>query len=276
MKPRVRWSQTVTFILLVAVSLVSVFPIIWIALTSIKTPRDYFATPFTWLPRTVTFEHYSRLFEQLGGADAVRNSLLVAIGSMLLTLIVSVPAAYAISRSRKGVLRRAPISVLALRALPPVILLIPLYLVYASLGLIDTHLGMILAFSTFNVPFAIWMLRGFFEDFPEEVQEAAQLDGLSEFSSLLRIVVPMILPAIVVVAFFSFLASWNELMLSVTLTGQNTGTVTKLLSSLLQSPTGADFGAAAAIGILSMLPGIVLVIFAQRFLVQGLTAGSVK
>lgn len=273
---RLRWGQTATFALLVGVSLVSMFPIAWIALTSIKTPRDYFATPFAWVPTSITFEHYARLLQELGGFEAARNSMIVAVGSMLLTLIVAVPAAYAISRSRTGVLRRAPISVLALRALPPVILLIPLYLVYASLNLIDTHIGLVLAFSTFNVPFAIWMLRGFFQDFPEEVQEAAQLDGLTEFAALLRIVVPMVTPAVVVVAFFSFLASWNELMLSVTLTGQNTGTVTKLLASLLQSPTGADFGAAAAVGIVSMLPGIVLVIFAQRFLVQGLTAGSVK
>lgn len=276
MNAKMRRGRVAIVAILTAVSIISLFPIAWIGLTSVKTAGDYFATPFSWIPHAVTFEHYIRLFEQLGGANAMRNSLLVSVGSMLLTLVVSVPAAYAISRSRRGALRRAPISVLALRALPPVILLIPLYLVYSSLGIIDTHWGLILAFSTFNVPFAIWMLRGFFQDFPEEVQEAAQLDGLSEFASLVRVVVPMIAPAVVVVAFFSFLASWNELMLSVTLTGQSTGTVTKLLASLLQSPTGADFGAAAAVGIVSMLPGIVLVVFAQRFLVQGLTAGSVK
>lgn len=276
MKVTVWWGRAAAYALLILASVLSLFPIVWIALTSVKTAGDYFSTPFAWMPQTVTLEHYARLFGQLGGANAMRNSLLVSVGSMLLTLIVSVPAAYAISRSRQGILRRAPISVLALRALPPVILLIPLYLVYSSLGVVDTHVGLILAFSSFNVPFAVWMLRGFFQDFPEEVQEAAQLDGLSEFASLVRVVVPMVTPAVVVVAFFSFLASWNELMLSVTLTGQATGTVTKLLASLLQSPTGADFGAAAAVGIVSMLPGIVLVVFAQRFLVQGLTAGSVK
>ncbi|UAJ78838.1 carbohydrate ABC transporter permease [Leifsonia sp. ZF2019] len=255
---------------------VSLFPIAWIALTSVKTPGDYFATPFRWVPEQTTFDHFARLFADLGGAASIRNSLIVAFGSMLLTLVISVPAAYAIARARRGILRSAPTYVLSLRALPPVILLIPLYLVYSATGLIDTYVGLVLAFSTFNVPFAIWMLRGFFEDFPEEVQEAAQLDGLSEFSSLVRIVLPMIAPAIVVVAFFSFLASWNELMLSVTFTGEQTQTVTKLLSSLLQSPTGADFGAAAAIGVISMIPGIILVVLCQRFLVQGLTAGSVK
>jgi multiple sugar transport system permease protein len=194
---------------------------------------------------------------------------------MVLTLVVAIPAAYATTRAH-GVLRSAPIYVLALRSLPPVILLIPLYLVYSSLGLIDTYIGLVLAFSTFNVPFAIWMFRGFFEDFPTEVQEAALVDGLSELRSLVRIVIPMVAPAVVVVAFFAFLSSWNELMLSVTLTGQETATVTKLISSLLQSPTGAEFGAAAAIAFVSMIPGIVLVVLCQRFLVQGLTAGSVK
>ncbi|MDF2989550.1 MAG: ABC-type sugar transport system, permease component [Microbacterium sp.] len=273
---RRRTGQALVVVALTVGALASVFPIAWIALTSVKIPRDYFAKPFQWLPETITFEHYVRLFDDLGGAQAIGNSLLISVGSMLLTLIVSVPAAYAIARARAGILRKAPITVLALRALPPVILLIPLYLVYSALGLLDTYGGLILAFSTFNVPFAIWMLRGFFQDFPLEVQEAAQLDGLSELGSLLRIVVPMITPAVVVVAFFAFLASWNELMLSVTFTGQHTATVTKLISSLLQSPTGAEFGAAAAIALVSMVPGVLLVIFCQRFLVQGLTAGSVK
>jgi ABC-type glycerol-3-phosphate transport system permease component len=256
-------------------SVISAFPIVWIALTSVKTPGDYFSQPFRWIPSTVTFDHYARLFTDLNGLDSIKNSVIVSAGSMALTLVVAVPAAYAISRAR-GLLRSAPIYVLALRALPPVILLIPLYLAYSSLGLIDTYTGLVLAFSTFNVPFAIWMLRGFFEDSPAEVQEAALLDGLTEFRSLIRIVLPMIAPAVVVVAFFAFLSSWNELMLSVTFTGQETATVTKLISSLLQSPTGIEFGAASAIAFVSMIPGIVLVVLCHRFLVQGLTAGSVK
>jgi multiple sugar transport system permease protein len=263
------------FCVLASGAVISAFPILWIALTSVKTPGDYFSQPFRWMPSTLTIDHYARLFTDLNGLDSIKNSIIVSGGSMVLTLVVAIPAAYAISRAR-GVLRSAPIYVLALRSLPPVILLIPLYLVYSSLGLIDTYIGLVFAFSTFNVPFAVWMLRGFFEDFPADVQEAALVDGLSEFRSLIRIVLPMVSPAIVVVAFFAFLSSWNELMLSVTFTGQETATVTKLISSLLQSPTGAEFGPAAAIAFVSMIPGIVLVVLCQRFLVQGLTAGSVK
>lgn len=253
----------------------SLFPILWIFMTSVKSPRDYFSQTFIWIPNTVTLEHYHRLFDKLGGLGAIGNSLAVSVATTVLTLLISVPAAYAIVNTRSGPLRSAPVVVLAMRALPPVILLVPLFLVFIEVGLLDTHLGLILAFSTFNVPFAIWMLKGFFEDFPKEVQEAARVDGLSEFKSLILIVLPMIKPALVVVSFFAFLASWNELMMSVTFTGQKSGTVTKLIASLLQSPTGTEFGAAAAISFISMVPGIILVIFGQRFLVKGLTGGSV-
>jgi len=262
-------------VLLTVACAFTLFPIAWLALTSFKLPRDYFATPFQWMPSSLTIQHYFRLAD-LGGMAAVRNSLIVAAASALMTLLVAIPAAYAISKSRRGILRFAPTYVLALRALPPIILLIPLFLVYARLGLLDTYVGLVLAFSTFNVPFAIWMLVGFFDDFPHEVQEAAVLDGLSELGSLVRIIVPMIMPAVAVVGLFAFIAAWNELMLATTFTGQNTRTVTKLISSLLQSPTGADFGAAAGIGVISMVPGILLVALGQRFLVRGLTAGSIK
>ena len=261
---------------LAVASIFSLFPIFWIVITSVKLPRDYFSDTFIWIPDDATLGHYQRLFTDLGGLGAIGNSLIVASATTVLTLLISIPAAYAIANVRRGPLRSAPVVVLALRALPPVILLIPLFLVFLEVGLLDTYLGLVLAFSTFNVPFTIWLLKGFFEDFPKEVQEAARLDGLSELKSVIYIVLPMIRPALMVVAFFAFLASWNELMMSVTFTGQERRTVTKLIASLLQSPTGTEFGAAAAISFISMVPGIILVVVGQRFLIKGVTGGSVK
>ena len=261
---------------LAVASIFSLFPIFWIVITSVKLPRDYFSETFIWIPDAATLGHYQRLFSDLGGLGAIGNSLIVASATTVLTLLISIPAAYAIANARRGPLRSAPVVVLALRALPPVILLIPLFLVFVEVGLLDTYLGLVLAFSTFNVPFTIWLLKGFFEDFPKEVQDAARLDGLSELKSVIYIVLPMIRPALMVVAFFAFLASWNELMMSVTFTGQERRTVTKLIASLLQSPTGTEFGAAAAISFISMVPGIILVVVGQRFLIKGVTGGSVK
>jgi multiple sugar transport system permease protein len=273
---RHRLLQGVQIISLSAGALFSLFPIVWIMMTSVKLPRDYFSDTFIWVPDEITLDHYGRLFSELGGLSAIGNSLVVAVATTILTLGIGVPAAYAIANAQRGPLQSAPVIVLALRAIPPVILLVPLFLVFVEVGLLDTYIGLILAFSTFNIPFTIWMMKGFFEDFPKEVQEAARVDGLSEFKSFLLIVLPMVRPGLVVVAFFAFLASWNELMMSVTFTGQERGTVTKLIASLLQSPTGTEFGAAAAISFISMVPGIILVIFGQRYLVKGLTGGSVK
>ena len=160
--------------------------------------------------------------------------------------------------------------------LPPVAAIIPLFLLYVKFGLIDTYTGIILSHTIFNIPFAVWILIGFFADFPREIQDQAMVDGCSEFGTIWRIILPVIIPGVLVVTLFTFVFSWNEVMFSLTFGRTETRTITKLFQSLLQSPTGIFFGPAAASVILGVIPAYTLTLFFQRYLVRGLSLGSVK
>ncbi|MEW5956111.1 MAG: carbohydrate ABC transporter permease [Chloroflexota bacterium] len=261
-------------ILILAVGL-ALFPTLWMLSTSIKIPQQYFSNPPVWLPTQPTVEHYFALFLNYEGGEHFKNSIIIAVASTFLTLTLSIPAAYAIARHNVGG-DRFSFWILSQRMLPPVAAVIPLFLLYVRLRLIDTFTGIILAHTIFNIPFAVWILIGFFADFPRDIQDQALVDGCTEFESLWRIVLPIVLPGVVVVALFSFVFSWNEVMFALTIGRTETRTITKLFESLLQSPTGVFFGPAAAAVVLGIIPAYVLTLFFQRYLVRGLTLGSVR
>ena len=263
------------YILLFITILVALFPLIWMLSTSIKLPKHYFSNPPVWIPNYVTIEHYISLFQNYDGGSHFTNSIIIAIFSSILTLLLSIPAAYAIARHGIGG-KGFSFWILSQRMLPPVAAIIPLFLLYVQFGLIDTYTGIILAHTIFNIPFAVWILIGFFADFPRDIQEQAMVDGCSEFGTIWRIILPVIMPGVLVVTLFTFVFSWNEVMFSLTFGRTETRTITKLFQSLLQSPTGIFFGPAAASVVLGVIPAYVLTLFFQRYLVRGLSLGSVK
>jgi len=243
--------------------------------TSIKLPKDYFSNPPVWIPNNFTLEHYVSLFQNYDGGSHFTNSIIIAVFSSILTLLLSIPAAYAIARHGVGG-KGFSFWILSQRMLPPVAAIIPLFLLYVKFGLIDTYTGIILSHTIFNIPFAVWILIGFFADFPREIQDQAMVDGCSEFGTIWRIILPVIIPGVLVVTLFTFVFSWNEVMFSLTFGRTETRTITKLFQSLLQSPTGIFFGPAAASVILGVIPAYTLTLFFQRYLVRGLSLGSVK
>ncbi len=255
--------------------LAALFPVLWVLTTSIKLPRDYYASPPVVVPREVTAGHYAALFADYGAGPYYRNTLILATGNTLLVILVAGPAAYAVARYRVGG-RLLPLWVLAQRMLPPVVVLIPLFLVYRELRLIDTFRGLILAYSVFNLPLAIWMLIGFFQEFPRDLQDQAMVDGCSELGAVARVVLPVLAPAFVAVALFLFVYAWNELMYPIVLARADTKPIMILFINLLRSPTGILFGEAAGAVVLGMVPAYVLTFAFQRYLVRGLTAGALK
>lgn len=263
------------YIILIIFALVGIFPILWLMVTSFKLPREYFSSPPVWIPKVITIEHYKVLLTTYGGLPFFRNSLIIASSNMFLVLLIAIPAAYAISKHKVGG-EKFSFWILSQRMLPPVAAVIPLFLLYSKFNLIDTHIGLILAYAIFNLPFCVWMLMGFFDEFPVEIQEQAMIDGCTEIQSLVKVVLPVIVPGVVVVALFCFVFSWNELMLALTLTTTNAKTITVLFASILQSPTSMFFGEAACAAIISLLPALILTFFFQRYIVRGLTLGSIK
>jgi multiple sugar transport system permease protein len=255
--------------------LVSVFPILWVLSTSLKLPRDYYTSPPILVPREITLSHYTGLFTDYGAGLYYRNTLVIAIGNTVLVLVVAAPAAYGVARYRVGG-RFFPLFVLGQRMLPPVVVLIPLFLLFRQAHLVDTFSGLILAYTVFNLPLAVWMLIGFFEDFPWELQDQAMVDGCSELGAVVRVVLPVLAPAMVAAGFFLFVYAWNELMYAIVLSRSETKPIMILFINLLRSPTGEFFGEAAGAVVLGVIPAYVLTLAFQRYLVRGLVTGAIK
>ena len=221
-------------------------------------------------------EHFSKILEGDSFWIWFRNSLIVSIGTSLLGLVIAIPAGYAFSRYKFTGRDVSMFAFLLVQMFPGIIILVPYFLVMKTLGLLNSHLGLILAYCVTALPLCVWMLKGFFDTVPRELEEAATLDGCNQFQVFTKVVLPLSLPAVAVTALFSFLAAWNEFLLALTFnTSNNMYTLPVGLASLISS-TGQAWGDFAAASILVSLPVALLFLFFQKFLIEGLAAGGVK
>ena len=221
-------------------------------------------------------EHFSKILEGDSFWIWFSNSLIVSIGTSLLGLVIAIPAGYAFSRYKFTGRDVSMFAFLLVQMFPGIIILVPYFLVMKTLGLLNSHLGLILAYCVTALPLCVWMLKGFFDTVPRELEEAATLDGCNQFQVFTKVVLPLSLPAVAVTALFSFLAAWNEFLLALTFnTSNDMYTLPVGLASLISS-TGQAWGDFAAASILVSLPVALLFLFFQKFLIEGLAAGGVK
>ena len=223
-----------------------------------------------------TDEHFTKILEGESFWIWFRNSLIVSIGTSLLGLVIAIPAGYAFSRYKFTGRDVSMFAFLLVQMFPGIIIIVPYFLVMKTLGLLNSHLGLILAYCVTALPLCVWMLKGFFDTVPRELEEAATLDGCNQFQVFTKVVLPLSLPAVAVTALFSFLAAWNEFLLALTFnTSHAMYTLPVGLASLISS-TGQAWGDFAAASILVSLPVALLFLFFQKFLIEGLSAGGVK
>ena len=221
-------------------------------------------------------EHFSKILEGDSFWIWFRNSLIVSIGTSLLGLVIAIPAGYAFSRYKFTGRDVSMFAFLLVQMFPGIIILVPYFLVMKTLGLLNSHLGLILAYCVTALPLCVWMLKGFFDTVPRELEEAATLDGCNQFQVFTKVVLPLSMPAVAVTALFSFLAAWNEFLLALTFnTSNDMYTLPVGLASLISS-TGQAWVDFAAASILVSLPVALLFLFFQKFLIEGLSAGGVK
>ncbi|MBI3326031.1 MAG: carbohydrate ABC transporter permease [Nitrospinae bacterium] len=252
------------------------FPFVWILTTSLKGNEDYFSYPPVWIPSEPSLVHYYGLFSRGNGWVYFKNSLVISTLSMAAALFFGVPTAYSIARFRFGGSLFSNF-LLLLRTMPAIALVIPIYVLYSKLGLTNNYFGLILLYTVFYIPFAVWLMIGFIRDVPKEIEEAALIDGCSRLQALLRVVLPVIVPGLAVVALFAFITTWNEFLFAVILTGSETKTVMVLVSSYTTgSPTDTFYGEASASVVLGIVPAFLVAFFLQRYLVKGLALGAVK
>jgi multiple sugar transport system permease protein len=250
-------------------------PYLWMMLTSLKPDADITQWPLRYLPSRFTLEHYDTLLAQTSFAANLLNSLIVAAGSVALGLAVSVPAAYAFSRFRFAGRRLLMTQFLVINMFPIVLLIIPLFVLMRSLGLLDTFIGIIAGHSTFAIPFAIWMLTSYMNSIPRELDEAASIDGASRMQVIRLVLMPLVMPGLVTTGIYIFVTSWNEYLFAMMLSGDNVRTVTVALQHFIGEFT-VQWGLLTAGGTLIAIPVTILFLLVQRRLVGGLTSGAVK
>lgn len=268
-------AQGLTYLGLAVALVFFLGPFFWIVTTSLKGNEDFFAFPPVWIPPEPSLAHYERLFTHSSGLRYFLNSLGISTVSMFAALAVSLPTAYSIARWRFGG-GFLSVLLLVLRMLPAIALIIPIYLMYRAFGLTNSYVGLVIVYTVVYIPFAVWLLVGFLRDFPVEIEEAALIDGCSRLKALVRVVMPIIAPGMAVVALFSFIATWNEFLFAVVLTGIETKTMMVLVTTFTSGGTDTFYGEASASVVLGVLPAFVVAFLLQRYLVKGLALGGTK
>jgi multiple sugar transport system permease protein len=270
------FGKTTRVVVLAVWLAITIFPLYWITVTSLKTPGAIYTVPIDYWPQAFSIQNYFNLFEKANFATYIGNSLLISTTAATFATLSALLAAYVLARFQFRAKSAVLMAFLVTQMIPAFIALGPLFLMMTALGLRDTKFGLILVYIAISIPFSTIMLRGFLANVPEALEEAAMIDGCTRIGALFRVIVPVMMPGIVATFIFNFVNSWNELFLSVTLMLRDENrTVPAALNSFI-SGIAIDWESLSAAAVLTIVPTMVLFAFASRYIVQGLTAGSVK
>ena len=265
-----------SYAVLVLLALVCVFPIIWTFLTSIKVEEDIVTREMVYFPTRFTFDWYVRLWSQSGYPVLVMNSLMVTSLTVLICLLTGTIASYAFSRFHFPGRTQLMLGYLVVRMFPAVLMIIPLFIVMRQVGLLDSTHGLAIAYTSFLLPLFVWMLKGFFDAAPKELESAARIDGSTRLGAMFRIVIPIARNGLVATCAFVAIAAWNEYLFALMLTTSQGSRTWPVGLQLMVGEFQLPWGMLAAGGMISILPVIVLFAFVQRVMVAGITAGAVK
>jgi multiple sugar transport system permease protein len=266
-------TQILRYVVAAVALLVFLFPVYWVCITAFKSGNELYATPPVWVPTDFSMRHFARVFET-GGLKALLNSFIVAGSATLLALLVGSSAAYGLARYKTGG-DNLPFFVLSQRFMPPVAVIFPFLLVFKALKWMDSYQALIVVYLTFNLPYTVWMMRGFFLEIPVEIEESALVDGCSPFGAFWRIALPLVTPGLVATAVFCFIFAWTEFFFAVSLTKSHAVPVSVYIVNFFGN-LGVQWGQIGAMSILTMLPLFLMSFVVQRYLVRGLTLGAVK
>ena len=260
MRPKSSWLRLLTLHLpVLLIILFALGPYLWMFISSI-TPEKEMDIEFRYFPRNPTLENYSRIFQKINFSSNMKDSLIVAFATMVLGLGISITASYSFSRFKFRGRNYLLIQFLVINMFPIVLLLIPLFVIMRVLNLIDTYFALIIAYSTFTIPFSIWMMTSFFSAIPKEVDESALVDGCNRFSAMLWVVIPIAMPGISATGIYIFITAWNEFLYAAILTGTRVRTIPVALQNLIGEYEIA-WGLLTAGGIISAIPVIILFFF---------------
>jgi multiple sugar transport system permease protein len=284
-------------ILIAAISLAFAFPLIWMFMTSFKTPREYYRMPPKLLPNQLVIFHYKEAFapwtinptelseatyyieESAGRVESVvpniGHSLIIITGSVGLALLVGIWAAYALSRFKFRGSENMGVWILSTRMMPPIVIAIPLFWVMRTIRLTGTHLGLIMIYVMIQLPFVIWMMKGFFDEIPRSIEESVLVDGGNRATVMFKVIIPLAIPGIVATALFCIFLTWTEFLFASVFTNSSSATLPVVLSWFRQD-RGILWGQMSAVMVVALLPLMTITMVLQRKMIRGLTAGAIK
>jgi multiple sugar transport system permease protein len=274
-----KWKQKLwlIFVIVLTCLLAMLFlgPYVYLLLTSLKPSAEAVSAPPTLWPSTFSFENYQNMFDYLPVGKYFMNSLVTAGASTFISVLLGSMAAYGISRFTSVTGNYFLLFTLVIRMVPMISIAIPMYMIIKDLGLIDTQLALILVYTSVNVPFAIWLMIGFFDSVPKEFDEAARIDGCGWLGAFIRVILPVSLPGLATTAIFTFMLAWNDFLFSLLMTSTQAKTATVGISEFLTA-YNLDLGPMTAAAVSFSLPVMIFSLFAQRYIVSGMTLGAVK
>ena len=259
-----------------ALLVIGAFPLFWMLSTSLKPSAEIFATPPRLVPAHPTLENFGRLFSDTSFLTFFRNSALVSLATVALTLGVSAPGAYGLTRFAFAGREKVAGLILTTYMFAPVMIIIPFYILVKELGIVNTRLALVLTYTTFCLPFCLWLLRAFFESIPLELEEAALVDGAGRGRAVWHVVLPLALPGLIAAAIFTFILAYNDFLFALVLiTSEELKTLPVGVNDLFNA-TIVDWGMIMAAGVMITVPAVLFFAAVQRYLVQGWGAGGVK
>ena len=273
---KARIGNAVSYLILLLAAFVALFPLFWTLSTSIKTRNDTFVLPPKFLSFEPTWKNYAAIFDTKGFGHIYLNTVVITLASTLLCVLVSTLAAYALARSPRFRSRRPlEVSLILVRAIPAIVIMVPLFTITSKLGVYDNHFALILMYAAVNVPFATWLMMSFVEQVPVTLEQSAAVDGAGRLQILWHVVLPLILPGMAATTIFVALLAWNEFLIPVMLAGNSAKTLPVFISGFI-SARNLDWGPMAAASSLAILPIAILTVLAQRWLISGLSSGAIK
>ena len=286
MKKLIRLGQ---YLILSAWAIFCIFPLFWMVSTSFKPQLEWITTPIHWLPRDPTFVNYQVIFAPgsvsaqnamltttTGSAlKAIKDSLILTSTSTILALLIGTATAYAISRFKTGG-RNLPFAILQVRMLPPVAALVPLLIMFSTIHQYDAYWPLVLLYTGFTMPFAVWLMKSFIDEVPRALEEAAIVDGCSNVTAIWRVTIPLVAGGLAATGLFVFIIVWSDFIVALTLTQERVVTLPVQLSKYVSGTSGQLYGPQAALGTIAVIPVVIFGLLIQRYLVRGLTFGAIK
>ncbi|WP_277042929.1 carbohydrate ABC transporter permease [Caballeronia mineralivorans] len=254
-----------------------VFPLIWMVLTSIKPQSELFVFPIKLLPEQVTFEHYKRLIEDTPFLSYFWNSIVLSVATTVVVMVIATLGGYSLARFKYRGREAIAIAVLCTYLMPSVVLIIPLYLMMVKLGLENTLTSLVISYTTFALPYALWLLRSFMAGIPEDLEAAALVDGASRLGAFIDVILPQALPGIISTALFTFILAWNEYLYALVMVNTDeTRPLTTGVMNMLVSSFNIEWSLLMAASVMMSVPLLFFFAFLQRYLTSGFGAGGVK